>query len=250
MIDLFYRVLASLGYSHPVHVMVTHMPIGLVTGSLALLIVGLIWRKEHLARSARHVFIVALVFAVPTVIAGFMDWIHFYNGAWIPAIRIKIILASILLVLLALGVIFGERGKGYSPLMLVIYALSFLTVVGLGYYGGNLVFGEPVGVTQPPAAPQAASASPADIQAGSVVFASSCQGCHPRGGNVVDPAFPLKSSAKLAAQEKLVAFIRDPKLPDGKVGDMPPFDAGEVSDVQARQLYAYIVDTVGKGGWR
>ena len=211
MIDFFYRVLASLGYSHPVHVMVTHMPIGLVTGSLALLAVALIWKKQHLARSARHVFILALIFAVPTVIAGFMDWIHFYNGAWIFAIKMKIVLAAILLALLVAGVIFGERGKGGSPLMLAIYALSFLTVVGLGYFGGNLVFGEAVAAGEPAAVPQSVSASPAEIQAGSAVFVSSCQGCHPRGGNVVDAAIPLKSLEGPRVARELCRLYQGPE---------------------------------------
>jgi mono/diheme cytochrome c family protein len=253
MVDLFYGILAKLGYTHPVHVMVTHMPVGLVTGSLALLVVAFLWKKEHLARSARHVFIVALIFVVPTIIAGLMDWIHFYNAAWIPAIKAKIILASVLLVLLVLGVVFGEKGKGFTPLMLVIYALSFLTVIGLGYFGGNLVYGEPVGAAEPPARVEVAQQpgpSAEDLKAGSQVFALNCQGCHPRGGNVVNPAMALKTSAKLASRAQLVAFIRDPKMPDGKPGDMPAFDAAAVSDADAGRLYAWITDTISKGGWR
>ena len=112
--------------------------------------------------------------------------------------------------------------------MLVIYILSFLTAVGLGYFGGNLVFGEPTSSAAPSAAPartdlpQLAS-SPADLQAGGALFAANCQACHPQGGNVVVSSLPIKTSRKLASLDSFVAFIRDPKMPDGKPGDMPPF---------------------------
>jgi uncharacterized membrane protein len=250
MIDFFYRVLAALGYQHPVHVMVTHMPIGLITGALALMIVALLFRKDNLQRSARHAFILALVFAVPTVILGIMDWIHFYNGAWLPAIKAKIILASILLILLTAGAILGRPGKAGSPVMLVIYILSFLTAVGLGYFGGNLVFGESTSSAEPPRTdlPQLAG-SPEDLQAGAAVFAANCQACHPKGDNVVVSSLPIKTSRRLASLDGFVAFIRDPKMPDGKPGEMPPFAKQDIDDAGAGRLYAYLVDMVKKG-WR
>ena len=31
---------------------------------------------------------------------------------------------------------------------------------------------------------------------------------------------------------------------------MPAFDAKEIDDAAAGSLYAYIVDTINKGGWR
>ena len=249
MIDFFYRALQALGYSHPVHVMVTHMPVGLVTGAFALQLIALLFRKKGLTRSARHAFILALIFAVPTVVFGIMDWIHFYNGAWISAIKVKIVLASILLVLLVAGVFLGRPGKAGATVMLVLYALSFLLVVGLGFYGGNLVYGESVGAAEPAPVPQQGLASPADIQAGGTIFAANCQSCHPKGGNIVEPSLHLKTSKKLASLDSFVAFVRDPKMPNGKAGEMPPFGKSDIDDRQAGQLYGYIVDSVNKA-WR
>jgi mono/diheme cytochrome c family protein len=249
MIDWFYGVLAGLGYSHPVHPTMTHMPIGLVTGALTLVIVALIARKERLALSARHAFIVAFAFAIPTILLGVMDWIHFYHAAWIPAIKAKIILASILLVLLVVGMILGRRGNAMSPVMIVIYALSFLTAVGLGYFGGNLVYGEAPAAASPPAAQASRPpASAVEIRAGRAVFTANCQACHANGGNVIVATLPLKSSAKLDSFDSFVAFVRDPKMPDGSAGNMPTFTPGILSDSDARSLYAYILDA--RKGWR
>ena len=36
MIDAFYNLLDKIGYLHPIHPAMTHMPIGLVVGSLFL----------------------------------------------------------------------------------------------------------------------------------------------------------------------------------------------------------------------
>jgi mono/diheme cytochrome c family protein len=250
MVDFFYRVLAALGYQHPVHVLFTHMPIGLVTGAFFLMLVALLFRKQNLQRSARHVFILALVFAVPTVIFGVMDWIHFYNGAWLPAIKAKIILASILLALLVAGAILGRPGKAGSPVMLVIYILSFLTVVGLGYFGGNLVFGESSSSAAPSRTnPPRLAVSPEDLQAGAAIFAANCQACHPQGRNVVVPSLPIRTSRRLASVDTFTAFIRDPKMPDGSPGNMPPFSKGDIPDAAAGRLYAYLVDMT-QTAWR
>jgi mono/diheme cytochrome c family protein len=251
MVDLFYRVLEGLGYHHPVHVLVTHMPIGMVTAAFALLLVAVIFRKEILTRSARHVFILALVFAVPTIIAGFMDWAHFYKGAWIPAITAKIILASILTVVLVAGAILGKPGKAGSPVMLGIYGLAFLCVVGLGYFGGNLVFGEEA-ATAGDAGPKLPeiTASPADLKVGEALFVANCQSCHPKGGNVIEADRPLKKSEKLESLPAFIGFIRKPLDEDGQPTEMPTFTPQKVSDQQAGQLHGYLVDTIKKGTWR
>lgn len=252
MVELFYRVLGAIGYHHPVHVVATHMPIGLVTGALVFGLIALLARKQEPVRCAYGILVLALVLAVPTAILGFMDWVHFYKGAWIAAIRAKIILAAVLLAILAAGTVLGRAGTASPKVMLAVYALAFATVVGLGFFGGNLVYGGAAGSASSgaaPALPQTA-APPADLQAGEAVFAASCSACHPKGGNVVDPGVPLKTSPTLASAEGFVAFIRNPKRADGKAGDMPAFDAKEIDDGKARQLYSYVLDAARRDAWR
>jgi mono/diheme cytochrome c family protein len=42
-----------------------------------------------------------------------------------------------------------------------------------------------------------------------------------------------------------VAFIRNPKMPDGSAGSMPAFPSAQISDREAESLYEYIVQTMG-----
>jgi mono/diheme cytochrome c family protein len=76
--------------------------------------------------------------------------------------------------------------------------------------------------------------------AGAKLFAEHCAGCHPDGGNVVDPDLPLTGSRILANFRTFQKFLRHPQMPDGSKGEMPAFSRSTVSDRQARMLYHFI----------
>jgi cytochrome c553 len=130
------------------------------------------------------------------------------------------------LVITGAGVILGGEVKVHTIPQMVLYALAFVCVVGLGYFGAKMVYGGWSGegaTTDAPEGQEAAFAS------GSEAFAANCQACHPRGGNVVDPSLPLKGSQRLASLEAFTAFIRSPSKPDGSAGSMPPFGEADRS---------------------
>jgi Cytochrome C oxidase, cbb3-type, subunit III len=88
--------------------------------------------------------------------------------------------------------------------------------------------------------------------AGAKLFNVNCNRCHPNGGNVILPDFPLRGSSKLSDFNTFLSFIRDPKMPDGSEGVMPAFSDKQISDKQAKALYQYIVSagdssTLGSG---
>lgn len=207
--------------------------------------------------TARHAAILAFIFVFPTILAGVFDWLHFYHGAMLPAIRMKMILAGIVLVLLAAAIILGAEIKLRTVGMTVLYALAFVAVVGLGYYGGGLVYGR--GARAPAAASAGTSGGAAAgtstglsaaAKAGEAVFAGNCQACHPGGGNAVDPAYPLKTSKKLTDAKTFVAFIRNPVLRDGKPGSMPAFTSDALDDTRAADLYAYVAAMKNDPSWK
>jgi mono/diheme cytochrome c family protein len=245
MIDLFYRILASLGYRHPVHIMFTHIPIGLIVGAFIFFLVAIIFSRKSLVPTARHASILAFIFVFPTILFGVFDWLHFYNGVLFPAIKVKMGLASAVLVILALGIILGGEVKLRSGLMTVAYALAFLCAVGLGYFGAEVVGGP----QQPAAAAAEAPVLTPAAQSGQQVFSDNCQSCHANGGNVIAANLPLKSSRHLGSLASFTSFIRAPKMPDGSAGSMPPFDAATVSDADAAKLYEYITSMV-KTSWK
>ncbi|MGA7978605.1 MAG: DUF2231 domain-containing protein [Chromatiaceae bacterium] len=234
MIDAFYDLLDKIGYLHPIHPAMTHMPIGLVVGSLFIGAAALIFSHTSMARSAYYTLVLALIFWFPTVTFGLMDWQRYYGGAWLLPIKMKLILASVLFVLLVSGVLVGYRDQTRLKLLVPIYLLCFVTVTGLGYFGGQLVYG---GRTP---------SAPVEFRAGEHVFDSNCSGCHAHGGNAILPNFPLRSAPELGKLEDFRAFIRDPRLPSGAKGPMPVFPPSRISDKQAHELYEYITNVIEK----
>ena len=222
------------------------MPIGLIAGALVFFLVALIFKRKQLVLSARHASILALVFAVPTILFGVFDWMHFYHGVFFPAIKYKMFLAGAVVILLGLGIILGSEIKLRSLAMTLIYALCFVAAVGLGYFGGNIVYGQgqaPAVASSSQIGVSAAPPSPApvgDNAEGRSLFASNCQACHAGGGNSIAASLPIKGSKKLANLESFTGFIRAPSMPDGKPGDMPPFGKDTLDDGQVSKLYSFV----------
>ncbi|MCL4471636.1 MAG: cytochrome c [Gammaproteobacteria bacterium] len=234
MFDSVYKLLDQLGYPHPIHPAEVHIPIGLIVGALLFRLAAALFRQPGLEKTAYHCTILAGIFLFPTVLFGLMDWQHFYAGAWLFPIKIKMVLAAILIVLVFASIILAHKKGVGSGRVLLNYIGSFAAVVVLGYYGGGLVYGG----AQPK--------TPETYLAGMNVFNGNCAGCHPNGGNIIDPSLPLLNSSKTVDINTFLAFIRDPKRPDGKPGAMPSFSPEKISDQEASELYKYIAHVLEK----
>ena len=245
MIDSLYAFLNKIGFTDPLHAPITHMPIGLVTGALLFFLAAVIFNRKILVMTARHVSILAFIFVFPTILFGVLDWMHFFRAAMIAPIKAKMVLAAVVLVVLGAGIILGSEVKVRAAPQLVLYALAFVSVVGLGYFGAKLVYGGWAGqkaAAEAPAGQQPAAPAGQEeaFAAGGRLFAANCQGCHPGGGNVIDAKLPLKGSKRLGSQGSFVAFLRAPSMPDGSAGSMPPFGEGAISAKQAADLYVFV----------
>jgi mono/diheme cytochrome c family protein len=161
-----------------------------------------------------------------------MDWQQFYAGAWLFPIKMKFVLASFLLILLILAVIFSLQAQAVESRNLLIYLLCLLNVVFLGFFGGQLVYGvkEPAGAES-----QGAAAS------GALVFQQNCAACHHADstdskigpglkGIFKQDEFPV--SGWPANEEN---FRKQLKTPFSK---MPSF--AQLSDEQIDELIAYL----------
>jgi LytS/YehU family sensor histidine kinase len=69
-----------------------------------------------------------------------LDWLHFQEGEWNVYIIVKMILGFLLTILLIFSVILKRRGTTPNK-MLLIYILCLACAGGLGFSGGELVFG-------------------------------------------------------------------------------------------------------------
>jgi len=234
MFDPIYEFLAKLGYTHPIHPTEVHMPIGLVVASLVFIYIAVIFRRHNLEQTVRHCIILAFIWIFPTMLFGYMDWQHFYAGAWLFPIKVKLATATVLALLLLLAVIVAHQRGPASKLAVTLYTLCFLAVVVLGYFGGQLVYGIK------------GSSDSETYGTGRKIFKANCNACHPNGANVIMPNLPLKGSSKLDHFETFIAFLRTPQLPDGKAGPMPAFPASKISDKEVSELYDYITHELVK----
>ena len=231
MIQFIYQTLTKFGYTHPLHPTLTHVPIGLVIGAFLFALAALVFRRTRLVQTARHCVILAVIVVVPTALLGIMDWQHFYGGALLFPIKMKLVLAGVLLVFLTLAVIFGLLGENFARVVMALYALCLLSAVGLGYFGGELVYG-----TKAPAVATGGLAAE-----GAMVFQQNCSACHLTAStaNKIGPGlkgifkldkFPV--SGKPVSEENFKSTLQKP------FDKMPPF--GHLAPEQVDALTAYL----------
>jgi uncharacterized membrane protein len=140
MVDGLYSVFESIGFTHPIHPVLTHAPIGMIIGMLIFGLLGLKWKDKHFSDAAYYCSVVALIALFPTAFFGFLDWLKFLEGEWYPLIIIKMSLTVLLTILLIISVIM--RNKGAHPRNLaVLYFFCMVCVGVIGFCGGDLVYG-------------------------------------------------------------------------------------------------------------
>ncbi|MEF8823069.1 MAG: DUF2231 domain-containing protein [Desulfohalobiaceae bacterium] len=140
-LSALYESLSALGYSHPLHPTLTHLTMGMVIGALIFGLISQITRFARFAPTARHCHALALIAIVPTAILGIMDWIHFYGAQAMTPIIVKMVLATACLGVLIAAAVRQRRDTEKKAPALSLYLLAFVLVVGLGYFGGEIVFG-------------------------------------------------------------------------------------------------------------
>ena len=232
MVEFFYQILTKFGYNHPIHPTLTHLPIGMVMGAFIFVLIAVIFGRTNLMQTAKHCAVLALIAAVPTALLGTMDWQHFYGGSFLFPIKMKLILAGILIVFLALAVIFGFFGETFSKLVIGLYVLCLFSVIGLGYFGGELVYG-----TKPPAA-EVAEGPAAE---GAMVFQQNCSACHLTDSTATKIGPGLKGVFKADKFPVSGLAVSDDNFRNQlqkPLGKMPPF--GHLPPEQVEALIAYL----------
>lgn len=226
MFDFIYKALEKIGYTEPLHPLMVHIPMGLVISALIFVLAARLLKKDFFSSRAYYrVLLLAFIFSFPAIFSGYTDWQYRYGGAWLLAIKIKLVLSGALLVLLGIGLIYHRKAEGESRAALAIFALSFVAAAGLGFFGGRLSYG---------ARPTSAAATVVSFQAGEKLYAANCGACHSEGADVL-------ASSRLAEFRSYLAFLRKPTLPGGGAGEMPAFPPETISDDQAMSLYHYLI---------
>jgi len=232
MIEFIYNTLANFGYTHPLHPTLTHLPIGMVMGAFLFALVALVFRRTGLAQTARHCVILGLIAAIPTALLGIMDWLHFFGGTMLLPFKMKIILAVILVSFLLLAVVLGLFGERFQKMVFALYAACLITTIGLGYFGGEIVYGTK--------APEGAEVGELATQ-GTLVFQKNCTACHRTDSTAkkIGPGlkglfksekFPI--SGRPVSEENFRSLLKKP------IAKMPPF--GHLPDEEVDALIAYL----------
>lgn len=139
MIEFLYELLNQVGFTHPLHPAITHLPMGMAMGAFFFSLGSL--KYAELARTAYHCAILGLIFVLPTVFLGILDWQHFYHGDWTGPIIAKLVLAIALTVLFVAAMKVGGREPESPRVPILLYALCLLAAVGLGFTGGEIQYG-------------------------------------------------------------------------------------------------------------
>ena len=140
MIEKFYDFLEMVGFGHPLHPMLTHVPMGMIIGAVLFSLLGVLLKKYSFITTAHHCATLALVFVVPVIIAGILDWNKFLDSDMDVLIIIKMVLGGLLTALLAVA-FFQQRAGATPKRLLMIYLLCLICAGGLGFCGGELVYG-------------------------------------------------------------------------------------------------------------
>jgi mono/diheme cytochrome c family protein len=232
MIESVYQLLARIGYTHPLHPPATHLPAGLIIGGFLFALVAWIFNRKTVAQTARHCFILALIMAIPTILLGLMDWQQRFGGAYLFEIKVKLVLAGILLFLLLFVVVYSALTGGFTKTVMALYALCLLTVIGLGYFGGELVYG-----TREPAAAETKGLA----ATGEQLFKQNCSACHltDSTANKVGPGLKgIFALAKFPVSGRSVSDDNFRQILKTPVSKMPPF--GHLSEEQVAALLDYV----------
>jgi len=231
MAEFVYQILQSIGYTHPLHPAVTHVPVGLTIGAFVFSFIDRVFKQPVLAQTARHCTILALIAAAPTIVLGYMDWQHFYAGAWLFPIKMKLALAGLLLILLATAVFLGLKPDKSSG-NIIVYALCLVTVIGLGYFGGELVYGSKSPVSD---------AKGELAGKGAEIFNQKCSFCHFTDNTEAKVGPGLKGIFSLKAMPTSGLAVSDDNIRKQlktPFKDMPPF--ADLSDENIEALIAYL----------
>ena len=141
MIELVYQTLAKIGFSHPLHPAMTHIPMGMIIGGFLFAVGSAVMKKDDLAMAAHYCYTLALIFVLPTMILGYMDWQYKFDGEWNRLILTKIILAVMLTIMLGITFFYGKNVKVDIKQKLILYVICFAIALGIGFIGGELQYG-------------------------------------------------------------------------------------------------------------
>ena len=141
MTEFIFEFLNKIGFTHPLHPALTHIPMGMVMGAVVFRAASFVPKLRFLAKTGYHCIILGLLGVFPTAFAGYLDWQHTFCGAWEFLIILKITLAIVLTILLATITFIDDPENPRFDKISFFYLLTMVVAIGLGFSGGELQYG-------------------------------------------------------------------------------------------------------------
>ena len=113
-----------------------------------------------------------------------------------------------------------------------IWFLLIFIIVGWVVFGDSIIFPR-------------STTSYAQATDGAKLFVTHCGACHAQGGNIINPALPVKGSIKMKSLIVFTAYNRNPLKADGSKGVMPAFPVEKISDQEMKLIYEYSLTLPG-----
>ncbi len=141
MVQTIFEFLNNLGFTHPLHPALTHIPMGMVMGAVTFRLASFLPKLKFLAKTGYHCIVLGLLGIFPTAFAGYLDWQHTFGGEWEFLIILKIVLAAVLTIVLVTIAIIDDPENPKFDKKTLFYLLTILLAIGLGFSGGELQYG-------------------------------------------------------------------------------------------------------------
>ena len=141
MTEIIFEFLNKIGFTHPLHPALTHIPMGMAMGAVTFRLASFLPKLKFLAKTGYHCVVLGLLGVFPTAFAGYLDWQHTYMGQWEFLIILKMVLAAGLTILLTAIVIMDDPETPKFDKKTLFYLLIVLLAIGLGFSGGELQYG-------------------------------------------------------------------------------------------------------------
>ena len=141
MTETIFEFLSKVGFTHPLHPALTHIPMGMVMGAVVFRLASFLPKLKILAKTGYHCVILGLLGIAPTAFTGYLDWQHRYQGEWEFLIILKMVLASLLAIVLIAITIMDDPENPKFDRKTGFYFLIVLLAIGLGFSGGELQYG-------------------------------------------------------------------------------------------------------------
>lgn len=145
--DLINKIIYNLTQVHPLHTLIVHFPVALISAALFFMLLALWRRSDLLEKVAFANLSLAAVSTLVAGVTGMLDNVKIYEGAAANA-SVKITLASILFVLTTATALIRWRNPelfhasaGKKTLYVAAYVVSFLLVSVLAFLGGIIIYG-------------------------------------------------------------------------------------------------------------